>query len=138
MDYQTAVTTQFIPRALAALNGIRNALIAAGLNANQVAVPTMPDTTDLRFLLTTSAFHGKSITCYIELTDASHAGGVRGTAIFTLWVAGNGVEITSSYLPGVANFYVTDEGVDALLAKLAELEGKIPEVAVKVRAYLGL
>ena len=138
MDYQTAVTTQFIPRVTFALNGIRNALIAAGLGANQITGPTIPDTTDLRFLLTTSAFHGKSITCSIELTDASHAGGVRGTAIFTLWVAGNGTEITTSYVPGISNTYGTDAGVDALLAKLTELEGKIPEVAVKVRAYLGL
>ena len=136
MDYQIAVDTQFRPRALAALKGIRDALVAAGLAANRVNYQEV-DTTDLRFSLSATRA-GKTVTCYIELTDASHAGGLPGNAIFTLWVDGNGVEITHSYLPGGAQPYITDAGIDLLLAKLTELEGKIPEVAVKVRAYLGV
>ena len=138
MDYQTAVTTQFIPRATAALQNIASGLIAAGLGANRVSV-TMPDTTDLRFQLTATRA-GKTITAYIELTDASHAIGDpgRGQAIFTLFVDSNGVELTTSYSPGNAQPYTTETGVDALLAKLAEVELKMPEALVKIRASLGL
>ena len=42
MNCQEAVTTQFIPRSTAALQGIANALVAAGLPANRVTV-SMPE-----------------------------------------------------------------------------------------------
>jgi len=136
MDYQTAVTTQFIPRATAALNGIANGLKAAGLAANRVTV-SMPDTTDLRFQIVASRA-GKTLTGYIELTDASHAGGPGGNAIFTFFLNADGVELTTSYAPGPIQPYITEAGIDALLAKLSELEGKIPEAMVKIRAFLGV
>ena len=138
MDYQTAVTTEFIPRATAALQGIAQGLIDAGLGANRVSV-TMPDTTDLRLQLTATRGN-KTITAYIELTDASHAIGDpgRGQAIFTIFVDSNGAELPISYVPGNTQRYTTEAGVDALLAKLAELELKMPEALVKIRASLGL
>ena len=136
LDYQTIVATEFRPRSLAALKGISDGLIAAGLSANRVSYSEV-DTTDLRFQLTATRA-GKTIIAYIELTDASHAGGARGTAIFTLWVESNGVELTTSYTPGFAQPYTTDDGLSALLVKLSDLELKIPEAAVKVRAAIGL
>lgn len=136
MDYQTAVQTEFIPRCQAALNSIRDALVAAGLPAANVTV-SMPDTTDLRFQLVARK-GAKTLTLYIELSDATHVGGEPVAAIFTLWIDGNGTEITTSYLPGGAQRYVDGAGLDALLAKLTELEGKIPEASVKGRAFLGV
>mgnify|MGYP001559241268 FL=1 len=138
MDYQEAVTTQFIPRSTAALQGIANSLVAAGLPANRVTV-SMPDTTDLRFQIVATRI-GKTLTGYIELTDASHSLGDagRGKAIFTFWLEANGVELTTSYTPGPIQPYTTDAGIDALLAKLAQLEATVPEAAVKIRASLGL
>ncbi len=136
MDYQTAVTTQFIPRCTAALNTIRDALIAAGLAAGNVTV-SMPDTTDLRFQIVANRGN-KHLTGYIELSDGTHTGGAPGTAIITLFLDANGTELTTSYTPGGLNPYLDDAGIDALLAKLTELEGFIPEVITKVRAWLGL
>ena len=135
MDYQTAVTTQFIPRATAALQGIANGLISAGLGANRVSV-TMPDTTDLRLQLTATRA-GKTITAYVELTSI-RTDPSRALAIFTLFIDSNGVELTTTYTPGNAQQYTIEAGVDALLAKLAELELKMPEALVKIRASLGL
>lgn len=136
LDYQTVVTQELIPRCNTALTNIANSLIAAGLPASGVTV-SMPDTTDLRFQIV--AKNGsKTMTAYIELTDASHTGGAPGTAVLTLWVSGNGVELTSDYAPGTAKSYISDDGLTALLAKLTDLEGNIPAVAVKVRAFLGL
>lgn len=136
LDYQTVVTTQFIPRSMTMLNNIATSLITAGLPATGVTV-TMPDTNDLRFQLVAKR-GSKTVTAFIELTDATHTGGAPATAVFTLWIDGNGVELTTSYDPGVARSYITDEGLTALLAKLTELEGDEPSIAVKVRAFLGL
>ena len=138
MSYQDAVQTQIIPRSTAALQGIANSLVAAGLPANRVTV-SMPDTDDLRFQIV--AVRGaRTLVGYIELTDASHSLGDpgRGKAIFTFWLEADGVELTTSYAPGPIQPYTTDAGIDALLAKLAQLEATVPEAAVKIRAFLGL
>lgn len=136
MDYQTAVTTEFIPRCNAALNSVAQALIAAGLPASGVTV-SMPDSQDLRFAITAKR-GSKTFTGYIELTDGIHLGQSGGQALFTLWADVNGTEMTTSYAPGTVKPYITDGGVDELLAKLTELEGVIPSLIVKIRAALGL
>jgi hypothetical protein len=136
MDYQTIVTTEFIPRCMAALNGIRDSLIAAGLAPNRVTVD-MPDTEDLRFRIVATR-GARGFTGYIELTAAFRSGGPRSDVLFTFWLEGNGVELTSSYVPGPTVHQTSDAGLTALLAKLAQLEATVPEAAVKIRAFLGL
>lgn len=136
--YQDIVTQEFIPRNLAALNGIRNSLIAAGVPANAVTV-SMPDTNDMRWQIEAKRGN-RDFIGYIELTDASHSLGNagRGRAIFTFWLEGNGIELTTTYTPGGHQSYIDSAGLDSLLAKLAQLEATVPEAAVKIRAFLGL
>src|SRR5258705_2451294 len=118
MDYQTVVTNEFIPRCTAALNTIASALVLAGLSATSVSVTTA-DSTDLRFEI--DAHRGsKTVLGYIELSDAAHIGGEPGSAVFTFYFDGNGSEITTDYVAGAANTYLTDDGLNALLAKLTE------------------
>jgi hypothetical protein len=138
LDYQTVVTQEFIPRNLAALNGIKDSLVAAGMPASAITV-SMPDTNDLRWQIDAKRGN-RTLTGYIELTDASHSLGDagRGRAIFTFWLEGNGTELTTTYTPGGHQSYVSEAGLEALLAKLAQLEATVPEAAVKIRAFLGL
>lgn len=136
LDYQTVVAQQFIPRCTTILNNIGTSLVTAGLPASAIVV-SIPDTNDLRFQLVAKK-GAKTVTAFIELTDATHTGGAPATAVFTLWIDGNGSELTTTYNPGVARSYITDEGLTALLGKLTELEGNEPAIAVKVRAFLGL
>ena len=140
MDYQTAVTTHFIPRCTAALNSIRDLLLAAGVPANRVVVE-MVDSNDLRFRIT--ATRGARIfIAYIELTSAGIANPntpeAQAIAVLTFYAEGGGSEITHSYSAGVPLPYTTDAGIDSLLVKLTQVENTTTEVGVKARAYLGV
>lgn len=131
MDYQTFVTTQFIPRVLAALNACRNALIAAGVPAGRVTVEEV-DAENLRYRLT--AVRGqRTLVVYIELTPVGIVDGEM-VLIVTLYVEGNGSEITHSYTVGVPQRYITD--LPNLLTKLGSAESTMGEVTVKARAFL--
>jgi hypothetical protein len=138
LDYQTVVTTEFIPRMQAALNNMRNSLILSGVNANNITVQEL-DSNDLRWQIVVRD-GSQTLTGYIELTDGLNLTGDagRGQAIFTLWCDVNGFEVTTSYSPEGLHPYATTEGLQALLSKLSQVESTIPEAIVKSRAALGL
>lgn len=132
---------EFAPQAearfLAAANQIRNALITAGLAANRVTV-TEPNTEDLRVQLQATN-GGRTLLAYLELTDGLHLGLIEpGQAIVTLYVEGNGNQITTQYLAGNVRPYTDPAGIDSLLAKLTEAEAAIPDAITKARAFLRL
>ena len=131
MDYQEFVTTQFIPRVLAALNTMRDVLIAAGVPSNRVTV-TEVDAENLRYRIT--AIRGpRTLVCYFELTPVTIIDG-QMALIITLYVEGNGTEITHSYTVGVPQRYITD--MQSILDKLTSAELTMGEVTVKARAFL--
>ena len=118
-------------RALAALNTMRTALIAAGIAANRCTV-TEEDTTNLRFRL--DATRGaRTLVTYFELTPVGVING-QMALIVTLYVEGNGAEITHSYTVGAPLSYI--DGLAALADKLTAAEQTIGEVTVKARAFL--
>ena len=131
MDYQEFVTTQFIPRVLAALNAMRDTLIAAGVSANRITVGEV-DATNLRYRITTVR-GSRTLVAYFELTPVGIIDGEMSLVI-TLYVEGNGSEITHSYTVGLPQRYITD--LDTLLAKLTSAELTMGEVTVKARAFL--
>src|SRR3972149_4329525 len=105
MDYQEFVTTQFIPRSLAALNTMRDALIAAGVPANRITVGEV-DATNLRYRIT--AVRGsRTLVAYFELTPVGIIDGEM-SLIITLYVEGNGTEITHSYTVGAPLRYISN------------------------------
>jgi hypothetical protein len=135
MDYQTFVSQEFIPRVTAMLSGMRDALVAAGVAANNVEWGEI-DATDLLYRISASR-QGRNLICYIELTDNLHLGGtIPGQAIITVWLEGNNSQITHSYTAGPPRSYTEAEGIDFLLAKIAEAEAAFPELVTKARAYL--
>jgi hypothetical protein len=138
MDYQTFVTQEFLPRAQSSFNSIRDALIAAGVQANRIEV-SIPDTTDLRIQIQITRA-GQTFTGYIELTDATHLGmpNESGKAIITLFVTDGTNEVTHNYVAGDIRSYLAEADIDLLIAKLGELEAEIPALTVKLRARLGL
>src|SRR3972149_9372909 len=125
MDYQEFVTTQFIPRVLAALNAMRDTLIAAGVSANRITVGEV-DATNLRYRITTVR-GSRTLVAYFELTPVGIIDGEMSLVI-TLYVEGNGSEITHSYTVGLPQRYITD--LDTLLAKLTSAELTMGEVTV--------
>ena len=137
MDYQTFVTTELIPRLTAALGAMKTTLVTSGVLASKITVEEV-DSTDLRYRIT--AVRGnRTLVAYIELTDNLHLGGViPGQAILTLWLEGNGTQITHAYSAGIPQSYMDAAGIDALLAKLGQIEAAFPELITKARAFLGV
>lgn len=136
MSYEE-FTPEVQRRFLTAANTIRDGLIAAGLAANRVTV-TEPDTVDLRVQLQATN-QGRTLICYLELTDSTHLGFQQGgQAIITLWIEGNGNQIQSQYVAGGILHYDDPAGIDALLAKLTEAEAALPDAITKARAFLRL
>src|SRR3990167_8318078 len=107
MDYQTFITTQFIPRVTGALNGMRTALISAGIAASRVTVEEV-DSVDLRYRITVTRGN-RTLIGYVELTDNLHLGGsIPGYAIITVWLEGNAVQITTAYSARIPQPYGGD------------------------------
>lgn len=133
MDYQTFVGTQFVPRVTAMLEGLRSSLAASGVNN---AAWTSPDSADLMYRFQANR-QGRTLILYIELTDNTHLGGsVPGNAVITVWIEGNGNQITHSYTTGPPRSYDDDAGIDFLIAKIAEAEVAFPDLVAKARAFL--
>jgi hypothetical protein len=122
---------QFETRALAALQTEATTLRANG--ATQVTV-IEDDSTNLRFKLTGQKGN-RTLLVYFELTPVGIQDG-QMTLIVTLYVEGNGSEISHSYVTGAPLRYITD--IDALLTKLGDAELTMGEVTVKSLAFLGV
>jgi hypothetical protein len=89
------------------------------------------DSNDLRFRIT--ATRGpRTLVAYLELTSVGFIDGQMAVVI-TLYVEGNGSEITHSYTAGVPVKYTDDI---ALLGRLTAAESTMGEVGVKARAFL--
>ena len=137
MDYQTFVTTQLIPRLTTALNAMKSSLVSAGVATNRITVEEV-DSVDLRYRITATR-GSRTLIGYVELTDNLHLGGtIPGMAILTLWLEGNGTQITHSYAAGVPVSYMDPVGIDALLVKVGQIEAAFPELITKARAFLGV
>jgi hypothetical protein len=122
---------QFQTRALAALQTEATTLRGAG--ASQVTV-IEDDSTNLRFKLTAQKGN-RTLLVYFELTPVGIVDG-QMTLIVTLYVEGNGSEISHSYVTGAPLRYISD--IDALLTKLDDAELTMGEVTVKSLAFLGV
>lgn len=115
-------------RCLAALNTMSSTLTSAGVS--NITVEEV-DSTNLRFRITARRGN-RTLVAYFELTPVGIIDGAMSVVI-TLYVEGNGSEITHSYTTGAPLKY-TD--VLALLDKLTSAEQTIGEVTVKARAFL--
>ena len=120
---------EFRTRALAALNTMRTTLQALGVT--NVTVEEV-DSTNLRYRITARRT-SRTLVVYFELTPVSILNGEMAVVI-TLYVEGNGTEITHSYTVGTPLRYLTD--IDAILAKMTSAESTMGEVTVKGRAFL--
>jgi hypothetical protein len=129
--YQDFVAHQFSARALTALNTMRDALVAAGVQAGRVTVEEV-DTTNLRYRLTAER-GARRLVCYLELTPVGIID-EEMALIITLYVEGNGTEITHSYTVGAPQKYLSQ--IQALVEKLGEVEATMGEVTVKAKAFL--
>jgi len=136
MTYDEFVA-QFISRVSARLNGMKTALVSAGITASRVTVEEV-DSNDLRYKITATR-GSRTLICYIELTDNLHLGGtIPGQAIITVWLEGNGVQITGAYSAGVPQPYTEEAGIDVLMGKLTQVEIAFPELVAKARTFLGV
>lgn len=141
MDYQTFTSTELIPRIQTALNGLKTALVAAGVAVGNITVSEVQQgNIDLRYrIVATKA--SKTFTAYLELTAsiAQINGEATMVIVITLWADGNGSQIVSSYTPGPPQAYNSSAGIDALLVKLTTVEGVVAgELKTAARAFLGV
>lgn len=129
-DYQQ-FTQDMRVRALASLNTMSDGLVASGVAANRITV-IEEDSNNLRFRIT--ALRGaRTLVAYFELTPVGADANGNMTVVITLYVEGNGSEITHSYTTGVP---ITFTDIAPLLAKLTAAELTMGEVLVKARAFL--
>lgn len=137
MDYQEFVSGQFIPQVQAILAGLRDNLVIAGVKANTITIAevTTEGVNDLRYRIT--AVRGnKTLQAYIELTAGPIVNGAM-TLIVTLWVEGNGGQITTSYTSNAPVPYNDETALDGLLAKLTQLDNVSKgELLTAARAFL--
>lgn len=139
MTYEEFIA-EFTTRVMAVLTSIRTQLVAAGVAANRVTIGEQ-DTVDLRFQIVASTGNGgnlRSITAYIELTDASRFGEpMNGKGYITLFAQTNqGGQVAHSYSPGNFEFYTVTDGIELLRGKLTQLEASIPQLVSSARQYL--
>ena len=130
MTYDEFVATMRI-RAFDALNTMRDSLITAGVSSNNIVVEEV-DSTNLRFRLTARR-GARTIVAYFELTPVGIIDGEMSVVI-TLYVEGNGAEITHSYTVGTPLKAFSQ--ISLLLDKLTNAEQTVGEVTVKARAFL--
>lgn len=143
MIYEEFMTNEFGPRCIAALTSIRTQLIAAGVSESRITPVANfeQDTEDMRFAISASTGQGgntRTITAYIELTDATRFGQPGlGKAFITLFAQTNqGAQLAHTYTPGNFEFYTDAAGIDALRAKLTQLESAIPRLITSARQFL--
>ncbi len=135
MTYQEFVSTQFIPRVTTALQTLRSNLVSAGVAAGNVTVEEVNPEGDLRWRITAQRGN-RTVICYIELTAAAVIDNQMALQL-TLWCEGNGSQITTSYAVGPPRRYDDPAAIDALVAKLAEIEGTCTgELLTAARAFL--
>ena len=139
MTYEEFVNGQFITRIVAALNGLRSNLVVAGIKAASITVQevTSEGVNDLRYRIT--AVRGnKTLVAYVELTAGPIVDGAM-TLIVTVWVEGNGNQITTTYTPNSPVKYNDSAALDALVGKLTAVENIMAgELLTAARAFLGV
>lgn len=145
MTYEEFVA-EFSTRVVAVLTTIRSQLIDAGVAANRPVTITPvnefeQDTVDLRYQVVASTGNGgglRTITAYIELSDASRFGEpMEGRGYITLFAqTDQGQSVAHTYTPGAYEFYTLDGGITALREKLTQLESAIPQLVNAARQYL--
>ena len=140
MTYDEFVTGQFIPKVLGLLTGLKNNLVIAGVKASSITVEEVTDdesVPDLRYRITGTRGN-KTFTAYIELTAGPIVDGAM-TIIITLWVDGNGGQITTSYTSNQPVKYDDAVALESLLTKLTELDNiSKGELLTALRAFLGV
>lgn len=139
MDYFDFIATQFRPRVLGMQNLLRINLIAAGVSANGITVEevTTEGVNDMRFRITARR-GAKTLTGYIELTASGFIDGQMALVV-TLWLDGNGSQITTTYNGGGPIQYISEEGIDFLIGRIGVLEGlHTGEILTGARAFLNV
>lgn len=139
MDYQTFVSTELIPRILAAFNDLKANLVAAGVAAGNITVEEVTDggNNDMRYRITARK-GAKTFIAYVELTAAGVINGQMALVI-TLYSDGNGSQISTSYVPGAAVAYNVPASMDSLIIKLGQVETIcLGELRTAARAFLGV
>lgn len=135
MTYQEFVSTQFLPRVVAALNALKSNLNNAGVQAGNILVEEVNPDGDLRWRITATRA-GRTVIVYIELTAAGTINHQMALQL-TIWAEGNGNQITSSYTPGPPVAYNDAAGIDALVAKLGQIEAATTgELLTAAKAFL--
>ena len=135
MDYQTFVATEFVPRVVALLQGLRTNLGAAGAPLNNITVEEVNPDGDMRYRITATR-GGRTFVGYIELTAAGVIDGQMALQL-TLWMDGNGNQITTSYTPGDPVRYDDPAGIEFLRSKLTALENtSTGEMLTAAKAFL--
>jgi hypothetical protein len=139
MDYQTAVDDHIRPRSLAFLGSVRDALLPLGIKITDILIEEA-DTVDLRFQLTAIGLLGRRFICAVELTDTVRFGDAgNGKGVLTLNVEDALTSLSlTTYSAGEAQAYVEPGGADALVSKLDDIDGALPEVITKARLALGI
>jgi hypothetical protein len=138
MDWNTFVQA-WIQRVLAALNGIKNNLVIAGVKASSITVEevTTEGVNDLRYRITATRGN-KLLVAYYELTSNGFING-QMAIVPTLYVEGNNGQITNTYSPGDPQQYNDPAAQQAVLDKLAVFENMSRgELLTQIRAYLGV
>lgn len=138
MDWQTFVNT-WIQRVLAALNGLKNNLVVAGVKASSIVVEevTTEGVSDLRYRITGSRGN-KTFTAYYELTSGNFINN-QMAIVPTLYVEGNNGQITNTYTPGNPQQYNDPVAQQAILDRLTNFEDMSrSELLTQLRAYLGV
>jgi hypothetical protein len=80
----------------------------------------------------------KTFTGYIELTASGFIDGQMALVV-TLWLDGNGSQITSTYNGGSPIQYISEEGIDFLVGRIGVLEGlHTGEILTGARAFLNV
>src|SRR5262245_35150775 len=136
MTWDDWVVQVLQPRATAALQSIRSALLTAGVPDNRITI-SMPNIADWRLQIVVNPPGGRTATAYIEVTDTFRFGGPSGRAYLTLGAqTDGGVSIAHNYSDSVLHSYTEDGGLDELTAKLAQLEDNIPLLLSNIKTYL--
>jgi len=137
MDYNEFVTQQFIPRVSGLLNGLRGGLVTAGVPSSGITVTEVntEGVNDLRWRIVARR-GARTLTAYVELTAGGVVNGQMAISV-TLWVDGNGNQINTSYTANLPVQYNDPAALDALVAKIAALEGmSTGELLTAARAFL--
>lgn len=121
MTYQEFVTNEFLPRTQAILNNLRTNLNIAGVQLGNMTVAEVNPNGDIRWQITATRGN-RNFIMYLELTAAGFIDNQMALVI-TLWIEGNGNQISNSYTLGQPVRYDDEASFPLLMSKLTELEG---------------